>query len=265
MTSDALLGPSFPDHGWVPAPRYLLRRARIMELACDLVPGRLLETGPGAGTLLGEFAARGFECEALEVSDEARALAQDLTWRAGQQVTFHAAVRPGWAGHFDALFSFDVLEHIEDDSAALGQWASWLKPGGTLLLSVPARMALWSAGDVWAGHYRRYEMRQLIELLSATGFEVERFECYGFPLANIAERASAGNYRRLAHRDRGSAEDNRKANNDRSGIDRRPHMRLFPFLRSWPGRLALRSAFAVQNLFLKRDLGNGYLVRARRS
>ena len=61
MTEDAFLGPAAPDLGWVPAPRYLMRRARIRALLEALDPGRLPEVGPGAGALLIEGARRGFE------------------------------------------------------------------------------------------------------------------------------------------------------------------------------------------------------------
>ena len=264
MISDALLGPSFPEQGWVPAPRYLMRRARIVDMTRGLHAGHLLETGPGAGTLLIEFASNGFQCEALEQSEEARELARELIAVSGQDVRIHDAVQPGWEGRFDYLFSFDVLEHIEDDVGVLKAWASWLKPGGTLLLSVPARMKLWTAGDEWAGHFRRYERSQLIELLQASGFEIDTFECYGFPLTNITERVSASAYRKLIHRQQDSSELDRQANNDRSGIDRRPHLRLYPLLKSLPGRLAIRFFLATQKLFLNKDWGSGYIVRARR-
>lgn len=264
MINDALFGPSFPDQGWVPAPRYLMRRARILDMARDLPPGRLLETGPGAGTLLIEFASNGYRCEALESSEKARDFARGLIAASGQDVRIHDAVQPDWEGRFDYLFSFDVLEHIQDDAGALHAWAAWLKPDGVLLLSVPARMKLWTAGDEWAGHFRRYERNQLIELLRASGFEIEAFECYGFPLTNITERVSATAYRKQIHRQEESAEGNRRANNDRSGIDRRPHLRLYPLLESLPGRLAIRWFLATQKLFLQRDWGSGYIVRARK-
>jgi SAM-dependent methyltransferase len=262
MKTDALLGPAFPEHGWVPAPRYLMRRARILEQMRGAAPGRLLEAGPGAGTLLIEFAERGFQCEAIESSAQAREMANRLIAEAGQAVPIHAQAEPAWHGRFDYLFSFDVLEHIEDDEAALADWASWLKPGGTLLLSVPARMNLWTAGDDWAGHHRRYEQRQLTALLNASGFEIEVFECYGFPLTNLSEQVSAFASRKSIHRGAAPGEQDRKANNDRSGIDRRPHLRFYPVLDSIPGRIALRLAFATQKLFLERDWGSGYLVRA---
>jgi SAM-dependent methyltransferase len=264
MTADALLGPVFPDQGWVPAPRYLMRRARILSLMKALPVGRILEVGPGAATLLIEFALRGFRCTALESSDDARALATQLATRSGALVELRHAPSPDWNEAFDYLFAFDVLEHIEHDLEALRQWREWLKPGGTLMLSVPARMSLWTAGDEWAGHFRRYEKQSLMELVQANGFEVDVFECYGFPLTNISERVSASAYRKLIVREGDTTAANRKMNNDRSGIDRRPHLRLFPFLNSWAGRTALRCCLGVQRLFLGRDWGSGYVLRATR-
>ena len=263
MHSDPLLGPSFPEQGWVPAPRYLMRRARVLELTRDLPAGRLIEAGPGAGTLLIEFAGKGFRCEGLELSEGARGLARRLIEASGEDISIHDAVQSNWNGAFDLLFSFDVLEHIENDAEALKTWASWLKPGGILMLSVPARMELWTAGDEWAGHFRRYERDALINLLHGSGFEIDTFECYGFPLTNITERVSAATYRKLILRQEDSPERNRKANNDRSGIDRRPHLRLYPLLKSLPGRMAIRFFLAAQGLFLGKDWGSGYIVRAR--
>lgn len=261
MKHDTLLGPAFPDLGWVPAPRYLMRRARVLALSKHLRPGTVLEVGPGAGTLLMEFTERGFDCQALEPSGEAREMAARLLAADGKSIPVHAAPAPDWKGKFDVLFAFDVLEHIEDDSAALAQWRDWLRPDGCLLLSVPARMRLWTAGDVWAGHFRRYEWEQLEALLQRQGFTIDRFECYGFPLTNMTERVSAPAYRKLM-RQAGNADDNRQSNNDRSGVDRRPHLRAYPLLASMPGKLALRACFALQRLFLRRDWGSGYILRA---
>jgi SAM-dependent methyltransferase len=264
MIADPLLGPAFPDAGWVPAPRYLMRRARILELARGLVPGRLLEIGPGAATLLMEFAQRGFRCEALELSAEARRMAGDLIAQSRLPIAVHAAPASDWSGRFDTLFAFDVLEHIEDDKAALAQWHSWLRPGGTLLLSVPARMKLWTAGDEWAGHFRRYERDELKQRLADAGFALERFECYGFPLTNVTEKVSARSYRRTMRRQEDSQTETRRINNDRSGIDRRPVMRLYPLMNSVPGRIGLRIFAAVQAACLDRDWGSGYVLRASR-
>ena len=142
--------PVAPDRGWVPAPRYLLRRARILALTEDLAPGPLLEIGCGAGALLHEFARRGFTCTALESSALARELTDMLAREAGLEFAVHAEPLPRFHQAFDTVCAFEVLEHVEEDAAALATWASWLRPGGRLVLSVPARQALWTVGDEWA-------------------------------------------------------------------------------------------------------------------
>lgn len=263
MTYETVLGPAFPEFGWVPAPRYLMRRNRILALTAGLPAGRLLEVGPGAGTLLVEFAQRGFVCEALESSDEAREIARNIAGAAKADIHLHASPGNDWNARFDCLFAFDVLEHIEDDRGALAQWAQWLRAGGTLVLSVPAHMRKWTAGDEWAGHFRRYERDQLKALIEAAGFRIERFECYGFPLTNITEKASAPLYRRAIHARSNSAAEDRKRNNDRSGTDRRLHMRMFALMRTWFGRTAMRALYATQSWFLDRDVGSGYILVAR--
>jgi hypothetical protein len=157
-----------------------------------------------------------------------------------------------------------VLEHIEDDQQVLAQWVSWIKPGGQLLLSVPAHMKLWRAGDNWAGHFRRYERESLIKLLQNAGLEVEIFECYGFPLTNLTEWISAPIYARRIYNNAQNEAVNRKQNNDRSGTDRGPHVKLYPLLRSLPGKWVLRIFSAIQKIFINKDIGSGYVVKAKR-
>jgi SAM-dependent methyltransferase len=264
MINDALIGPAFPEYGWVPAPRYLLRRARVMRLVKPLATGRLLEIGPGAGVLLTEFAERGFDCEALDLSAEARELSSRVFSASGRTIRMHDRVSEDLRQRFDAVFAFEVLEHIEDDLDALRLWKSWLKPGGHLLLSVPAHMRLWTARDEWAGHVRRYERDALEAVVKQAGLEVEAFECYGFPLSNLSEFVSAPIFAKGIRSGGSDAAADRRSNNDRSGIDRGADMKLYPLVRSAPGKLAMKIAFFLQNRFLGTDLGSGYLVRARR-
>lgn len=263
MTKDPQLGPIATDLGWVPAPRYLMRRARVQAMSRSIPKGRMLEIGPGSGALLSEFADAGFDCEALDSSDEARERTQALLSRSGHAIPIHANPGSDWTGRFDVVCAFEVLEHIEDDRAALRTWHSWLKPGGVLLLSVPAHMKLWTARDEWAGHVRRYERKELEQAFDDGGFEIETFECYGFPLTNLTEWASQPLFARGIHRGDDAGEARRK-NNDRSGVDRTADMKLFPLVRSWPGKLALRGFAGLQKLFLDTDRGSGYVVKARR-
>lgn len=262
LVHDPMLGPSAPALGWVPAPRYLMRRARIQALMRRIPRGRLLEIGPGAGALLLENARAGFQCEALETSAQARQVVEQFVECSTTPVALHSA--PGdWAQRFDLICAFEVLEHIEDDLAALEQWRSWLRPGGHLLLSVPAHMRRWTARDEWAGHVRRYEREPLRKMMGGVGLHIEAFECYGFPMANLSEWASSPLFAGNIRREIADPAANRKLNNDRSGIDRSPHLKLFPLVSSLPGKLALRCGFLAQDLFLRTDLGSGYLVRAR--
>ena len=68
---------------------------------------------------------------------------------------------------FDLVTALDVLEHLEDDRAGLRQMLRLLKPGGRLLLTVPASMALWDQHDEINQHFRRYSAATLRQLLPA--------------------------------------------------------------------------------------------------
>lgn len=261
MENLPLLGPTAPEEGWVPAPRYLLRRQRILDQLKGTAPCEVIEIGCGAGMLLQELAARGFRCHALESSPQARELIARLSGATGHAIKVSATPESSWKGRFPLVMAFEVLEHIEDDHEAMKQWASWLAPGGTLLMSVPAHPRLWSAADEWAGHYRRYRKDDLFKVVMAAGLKIEHVECFGFPLGNLTERMQARGIRRqlLANADNFD----HQASSNRSGIDRSHVMRWYPMMRSLPGRMALRCAFAAQALSRQMPFGNGYLLRAR--
>ena len=70
--------------------------------------------------------------------------------------------------------AFDVLEHIEDDQAVLGQLFQAVRPGGGLLLTVPQHPSLWSEADVRACHKRRYTRQELVRKVESAGFQTRR-------------------------------------------------------------------------------------------
>jgi SAM-dependent methyltransferase len=90
---------------------------------------------------------------------------------------------------FDLVCAFEVLEHLEDDDAALDDWVSRVRPGGWLLLSTPAFQARYAAWDEVVGHYRRYEPEQLRALLEAKGLVDVEVVVYGAPLGYPLEAA----------------------------------------------------------------------------
>lgn len=73
---------------------------------------------------------------------------------------------------FDLLCALDLLEHVEDDIGAIKEFHRILKPGGYLILTVPAFMFLWSGHDVALHHKRRYNKRILVNNLKLGGFFV---------------------------------------------------------------------------------------------
>jgi len=66
---------------------------------------------------------------------------------------------------FDLITALDVVEHIEDDSWAVAEMVKMLRPGGRLLLTVPAFMSLWDRHDEINHHHQRYTLRTLAALI----------------------------------------------------------------------------------------------------
>lgn len=277
MHYDSLLGASLPEDCWTPGPSYLLRRARVLAVLDQLADRQhgalanapphkphVLEIGAGAGALLYDIAKRGFTCTALETSPMARALARKLHSRE-DAVELLAAKPPDarWHSNFDFIFALEVLEHIEDDVSALAQWHSWLKPGGYLIMSVPAHTTRWSASDEWAGHFRRYEGSALDRLARESGFEVITRESWGVPLVNlIAPMRSWYQGRALAREKRDMM--SQAEMSARSGTDRKAHALFYGVLSSPPGRAALRLFIQLQTWFAGTEWGDGYLLVARK-
>lgn len=80
--------------------------------------------------------------------------------------------------HFDLVGAFDVLEHIDEDDAALRQVRMALQPGGGLIVTVPQHPQLWSRQDDLALHVRRYTQSQLRSKLARAGLEVLRMTSF---------------------------------------------------------------------------------------
>jgi SAM-dependent methyltransferase len=75
---------------------------------------------------------------------------------------------------FDLAISFEVICNIADDQTTFAEIARVLKPGGRLIVQVPAYQWLWSMHDVAVGHQRRYSARDLRGKLARAGMEIER-------------------------------------------------------------------------------------------
>ncbi len=130
------------------------------------VGSQVLDHGAGAGTFAGPISQGDMSVLCMEPDDSLRAeLAQS-----GLDVA--ASLEEVAASPVDYAYSLNVLEHIKDDDKAIVDLYRCLKPGGCLLLYVPAFQILYSQMDQHVGHFRRYRRKQLVQLLQGAGFGV---------------------------------------------------------------------------------------------
>jgi SAM-dependent methyltransferase len=141
---------------------WLLGRAR------PYLGARVLEVGAGIGTFTGAL-ADGREVVAVEPD---AALAPALRAAAPGARVVEGEIDAAPPGPYDSVVCFNVLEHIVDDSGALAAFRERLRPGGHLLLLVPAHPFLYGTLDRAFAHERRYAKRRLAALLRAAGLDV---------------------------------------------------------------------------------------------
>jgi SAM-dependent methyltransferase len=146
----------------------------------------VLEVGCGQGAL-GTRLARRYEYVGVEPDESSFRVAQQRMALIKRGQVRNIPVGDLGDERFDLVCAFEVLEHIEDDAAALRDWATRLRPGGWLLLSVPAHQHRFGPADELVGHYRRYDPPAMTELLGRTGFGAVELRLYGMPLGYVLE------------------------------------------------------------------------------
>jgi len=157
-------------HWWFTARRRILAELieRVVQPPKD---ARILELGAGTGHNLSMLSRFG-TVEASELDSVARKLASE---RLGREVKEAAlpdlSMFP--ADSYDLIALLDVLEHVPDDKGSLAAIRGRLKPGGALLLTVPANRWMWSAHDVAHHHHRRYRKSEIEKLALDAGFRIE--------------------------------------------------------------------------------------------
>ncbi|OGD20675.1 MAG: hypothetical protein A2W03_02840 [Candidatus Aminicenantes bacterium RBG_16_63_16] len=140
---------------------------------------RILELGSGVGNQTRFFLDR----ERVVASDIEPHYQMELRAKFGDRANVRVAAfrlplsgperSEAMAERPDTVVCLNVLEHVEDDAAAVRDFASVLAPGGRLILLVPAMPALYGSLDVHLNHYRRYDPDRLRDLVSAAGFEID--------------------------------------------------------------------------------------------
>lgn len=170
------------QHWWYAGRRRIL--AEVIERLNPPTTSRILEIGAGTGGNLAMLSRFG-EVSAVEVDDYARARASEKTGIPVQKGHLPDGL-PFTGPSFDLVCLFDVLEHIQDDVAALRVLRGLIRPDGQILLTVPAYNWLWSSHDVIVHHYRRYNERMLRQRGEAAGLRVVRLSHFNLWLAPLA-------------------------------------------------------------------------------
>lgn len=155
-------------HWWFEGRRQLF--ARMLDHYAVPKTGRILDAGTGTGANLGMLREDGFSnTVGLDFSEDAVRFcaAKGLSVQQGSLTDL-----PLETETFDFCFATDVIEHIDDDAKALEEIARVLKPGGKVLVTVPAFRSLWGYNDDRAHHKRRYRLGELRSRIEAAGLSV---------------------------------------------------------------------------------------------
>lgn len=154
---------------WWLAGKYRIIHDVLLRLLAPGAPVRMLDLGCGPGNML-DFLARHGEVFGSDFSADALRFCRERGHQRVFRADFHRL--PLKPKSFDVVTCIDVIEHLADDRRALGELFLAIKPGGHLIVTVPAFQSLWGDHDELYGHYRRYRSGELRAKLAAARFEV---------------------------------------------------------------------------------------------
>jgi SAM-dependent methyltransferase len=191
LTPRTIVAPAYCGHEQLVAMRHARNYNAMIEGLLSHWLGDshfLVDIGAGVGEFAQRMTARGHYVLSVEPDAAQRQVIL------GQCLHCVDSVSEIDHNRFDAAYSLNVLEHIEDDVGALRQWRTAVRPGGLILLYVPAFPLLYSAMDRAVGHCRRYTRKTLTQVAVDAGWTVLHSgyaDSLGF-LASLALRARGG-------------------------------------------------------------------------
>jgi SAM-dependent methyltransferase len=206
------------EHHWWYRGRRLIIGSELDRLPLPR-PAVVLDAGCGSGRTMAELVQYG-EVHGLELDPEAAQVARDRGH--GEVHTGPLEELPWPPATFDLITCLDVIEHIPDDRATLRALREACKPGGWLLLTVPAYPALWSLHDVANHHYRRYSRKSLQAVASAAGWRVARLSSFNSLLLAPAAAVRLAQRRRAKNLDGGYTPDLKLGPSWCNGVLERP-------------------------------------------
>jgi len=204
------------DRHWWFRGRWAVVEALLSRSDLPASP-RILDAGCGTGGNLQRYARIG-EAEGVEPFDDAVRMCHERGFDAVKQAGLEDL--PFENDRYDLIASTDVLEHIAAEETALRELWRVAKPGGTLLLTVPAYMWMWTEEDKNLHHQRRYTKKRLRQAVERCGWEplvTSYFNTFLLPPIALARLLP------------------RKDNGQQSDLDRTPATLDGPL--SWPMRI----------------------------
>lgn len=167
-------------------PRAALRWSVTRRIVEQMQPKTILELGCGMGGF-GVRLAKLADYTAAEPDDSSFEIARQRITPVGGTVIHGDHTKVPEGNQFDLVCAFEVLEHIADDAAALAGWLPLVRPGGHLMVSVPADPQRFGPSDIVAGHYRRYTSDSLRARFVEAGCVDVELTHYGWPLAYLLD------------------------------------------------------------------------------
>lgn len=146
-------------------------------VAAEVMPGTVLDVGAGGGGMVAWLLEQGYDARGIDLSPRTAAAAAEFLASRGlprdriRNKGLAELIDEGET--YDNVLSMDCIEHIEDDRTAFAQLVSLTRPGGRIVVTVPALMAVYGARDEAQGHYRRYERDTLRALTEGLPVRIE--------------------------------------------------------------------------------------------
>jgi SAM-dependent methyltransferase len=210
-------------------------------------PAKVIDAGCGWGVTLEALERQGYRVTGMDISRKAL---ENLD-RSTRRLIEADLTQPVHRGEsaFDAVLALDVIEHIDDDRAAIGRLAGLLRPGGTLIVSVPALPELFTEFDTIQEHRRRYVPETLAATFAGKDLELKLLFWWGSWLVPVLKRQRS---RRRSRPGETSAQVYRR------------YLKLPPWPIPWAARLAffIERRLAPRNMF---KTGTSLFAVARRA
>lgn len=222
-----------------------------------------LEVGCGDGINLEALASWGYAGVGLDISSPALKQARERDLRRIDLLEADFLETP--IQQYPFILLLNTLEHIPEDRKFLQKTALHLKEEGWFVLAVPTQPKSYGFADFQAGHCRRYDRKQVVQLLTETGFEVKKIVNVGYPVCNLYTWAYNRLAPLLAREPSGGIGRIKEENTPHTGIEK--NYSHFPSLFRWVAPFCFylfSKLISLDRFFVRTQLGNNEIYFARR-